>query len=119
MEATAIKEPAGIRLNCQSCNTEKSMIATKVSKFGGIVKLIGWLIAIPSALGVVICIISAFMVAGQPGDSQADQVGKGGAEVVFFFLGGVSLVGGLIGWILISKKKVFKCTVCGSIKDRD
>ena len=95
------------------------MIATKVSKFGGIVKIIGWLIAIPSALGAVICIISAFMVAGQPGNSQADQVAKGGVEVLCFIFGGVSLVGGLIGWILISKKKVFKCTVCGSIKERD
>ncbi|NBV24897.1 MAG: hypothetical protein EBS05_23630 [Proteobacteria bacterium] len=95
------------------------MIPTKVGKFGGVVKFIGWLIVIPSVLGVVICIISAFMVAGQPGDSQADQVGKGGAEVLFFFFAGVSLVGGLIGWILISKKKVFKCSVCGSIKDRD
>ena len=95
------------------------MIPTKVGKFGGVVKFIGWLIVIPSVLGIVIFIISAFMVAGQPGNSQADQVGKGGAEVLCFFLAGVSLVGGLIGWILTSKKKVFKCSVCGSIKDRD
>jgi hypothetical protein len=59
------------------------------------------------------------MFAAQPGNSDADRVAKGGAEVLSFVLAGVSLVGGLIGWILISKKKVFKCTVCGCIKDRD
>jgi hypothetical protein len=28
------------------------------------------------------------------------------------------LVGGLIGWLLLMKKKVFKCIKCGYIMDR-
>lgn len=97
------------------------MIPTKVNKFGGMVKFIGWLIVIPSMLGVVISLILVLMVPGASGgdSSESGQVAQGAVEVLFFFLGGASLVGGLIGWILISKKKVFKCNVCGSLKDRD
>ena len=108
-----------IKLNCQSCGTEKSMVATKVNKFGGVVRVIGWMIVAPSLLGIAICLISMFLVAGQSGDTSADHVAKGGLEVLFMFLAGGALVSGLIGYILIGKKKVFKCGVCGSIKERD
>ncbi len=114
-------EAVTIKLNCQSCNAEKSMVATKVSKFGGVVKVIGWLIVTPSVIGIVMFTISAFMIANQQKghNSPSDDVATGGAELVCFLLAGASMVGGLVGWILISKKKVFKCGVCGSIKERD
>jgi len=40
------------------------------------------------------------------------------ADSTSLFIGSVSLVGGLIGWLLLMKKKVFKCSNCGFILDR-
>jgi hypothetical protein len=36
----------------------------------------------------------------------------GGVSVVF---GIISLVGGLLGWLLIMKKKILQCTNCGAV----
>ncbi|MCD8554124.1 MAG: hypothetical protein LRY47_09390 [Seleniivibrio sp.] len=51
--------------------------------------------------------------------SDAEIVGATIGAGIAIFIGMSSLVGGLIGWLLIAKKKVFKCNSCGFILNRD
>lgn len=119
---------SNIKVDCNACKGEQSMVATKVSKFGGIVKFIGYVITIPSILGIIFALL-LFVSAGSASNevmstaqSDAEIAGAAiGAGIGFgaaIFIGISSLAGGLVGWILIMKKKVFKCTTCGFILDR-
>ena len=98
------------------------MHATKIGRFSGLVRVIGYIFVIPSVLGIVISIITMFGVIGTgAGVAEADAVTVGAGAMAVgtcIIFGIISLVGGLIGWILIMKKKVFKCVRCGHIIDR-
>lgn len=111
------QEPQAIpHLNCNACGSKKTLAPTRIYKFGGIIRFIGYLIVIPSICGVFfagILILIAF--AGVASSGSAAIMGLGLAV----FVAAGSLISGLIGWLLIMKKKVFKCTSCGFILDRD
>lgn len=110
------------KLNCSACGGHQTMTAQQVSKMSPVVQLIGWIIAIPSILGVV-CALGLFLL-GIVGAATADDAAVGGAAVfasgsTAVCIGISSLVSGLIGYLLIMKKKVWKCTQCGYHIDRD
>ena len=46
-----------VRLNCNACNTPHSMSATKVRRLSWIVVVIGWILTIPSILGLLLAIL--------------------------------------------------------------
>jgi hypothetical protein len=50
--------------------------------------------------------------------AKGAAVGTGISITIALLIAAVSLVAGLIGWLLIMKKKVFRCEVCGFIMDR-
>ena len=102
-------------LDCSACKSDQTMVATKVSRFSGIVRFIGYVFVVPSVLGVILCVKSMFGVAGNDTGDDVQTMAVG--MLMVFAI--ISLVGGLVGWILIMKKKVFKCTACGHIMDRD
>lgn len=118
-----------MKLDCSACKSEKTMNPEKVKKFNGIVVFIGYLIAIPSVLGVIISFIimmgtcSAGIEIGSQAVTDAEMAGAAlgtGLGVGFGVIAGISsLMGGLLGWLLIHKKKVYKCTQCGFIINRD
>jgi|GEM_PF-991044 len=104
-----VPEPKPIpHLNCNACGSKKTMAPTRIYRFSGIVQFIGRLIVIPSICGVLF----AFMFLTSAG-ANPFAVGIAG------FIAAGSLISGLIGWLLIMKKKVFKCLSCGFILDRD
>lgn len=116
-------------INCNTCGSEKSMGPTQIHKFGGIVLFIGYLIVIPSVLGVLFAVLIFISTVSASSDvmatAQSDPE-KAGAAIgaamglgMAAFIGVGSLISGLIGWLLIMKKKVFKCASCGFILDRD
>jgi len=95
-------------LNCNACGSKETMAPTKIYKFSGIVQLIGRLIVIPSICGVFFAVMLMISAGATP-----ISVG------LAVFIAAGSLISGLIGWLLIMKKKVFKCASCGFILDRD
>lgn len=102
------------RLDCNACKTEKSMEPTKIPKFNLILRFIGYIILIPSMIGLFIaCVILGTSVA------SADAAGLAFGFGFAAFIAVTSIVSGLIGWILIMDRKVFKCSVCGFVLDRD
>ena len=113
-----------VRLNCNACNTFHSMSATKVRRLSWIVVLIGWILTIPSILGLLLAIL-IFIGGVYFTSSTIDNFGESIPLIDFliygssFYVGISSLVGGLVGYLLIMKKKVYKCSMCGYIMDRD
>ena len=104
-----------LKLNCKACDQEKTMAPTKINKFSPIVVLIGWILVIPSILGMFWAFSSIFAL----GTSELSETVIGfGAIIAFCFIGIPSLVMGLLGYLLIMKKKVFKCIKCDFIMDR-
>lgn len=117
-----------IKINCKACNEEKSMSPSKVSKMSPTVVVIGWLLAIPSIIGVLfstMLFFASISAGGEVSSQAASDAERTGAAIgtglgigFSIFMGIFSLIGGLIGYLLIMKKKVFKCALCGSITDR-
>ena len=114
-----------IQLDCNACKSKNSMKATKIPKFNTILRIIGFIIVIPSVLGVFLAILMFISTTtGILGSMSATQSNTGAAIFstigfsVSFFFGCSSLVGGIIGWVLLMKKKVYKCFNCGFILDR-
>ena len=127
-KATASFQMENIQLDCSACKSETSMKATKIPKFNTILRIIGFIIVIPSVLGIIIAIImfisSVSATSEVMSTTQSNAAAAGatiGAAIGFgasIFVGCSSLVGGLIGWLLLMKKKVYKCFNCGFILDR-
>jgi hypothetical protein len=116
-----------IRLDCNACRTLQSMEATKIGKFSSIVRTIGVILLVPSFLGMGVALlmfISMIISSANVGTPKNDAEAAGqaiGLGVVFIFViitGVVSLVGGLLGWLLLLNRKVYKCLRCGFILDR-
>ncbi len=118
-----------VLLDCNACKSEKSMKAAKIPRFTTILRIIGYIIVIPSVLGVLFAVLMFFSTGSATSEvmstvqTDAEATGAAiGATIGFgmsAFIGAISLVGGLIGWLLLMKRKVFKCISCGYILDRD
>jgi len=107
-------------IDCHACKMEGGMSPCSVPKFSQVMRLIGFIIAVPSAIGMAVSVIVCINVILQ-GGSLGLSGSSGGAAVgvvmgIVFFC--ISLVSGAIGWFLLGKKKVFKCVRCGFILDR-
>jgi len=117
-----------MKLDCSACKNEKTMEATEIPKFSVFIRFIGFLITLPSVLGILFALLMFFSTGKATSEvmsasqSSASATGAAiGATIGFglsAFIGFSSLVGGLIGWLLLMKKKVFKCIRCGYIIDR-
>jgi hypothetical protein len=104
------------------------MVPTRVNRFSDIVRVIGGVLVVPSILGML---LAAWMFLGlisaagsgpsHPSDAYAagQAIGFGIGLVFIIVIGVGALVSGLVGWLLLQTKKVFKCQQCGFILDRD
>lgn len=115
-------------IDCGTCKSEGTMKPTKVPKFSFMPRLIGYIIVIPSLLGMLFAVLMMFSTGQATTEvmeiSQTDAEKAGvalGATIgvgISLLVGISSLVGGLIGWLLIMKRKVYKCVQCGFILER-
>ena len=117
-----------IQLDCNACKTASSMIATKIARFSDIIRAIGVILLIPSFLGFgfaglvflsTVMATSDVMSHAQTDGAQAGAAIGSALGIGFsLFVGVISLVGGLLGWLLLLKRKVYKCLRCGYVFDR-
>lgn len=108
-------------LTCEKCHAP-GMRATRIPRFSGVARVLGFLCMIPSALGMLLVssywLIAVAQTAGRADVSVANMAvgGLGFAIVILtFFLGVPSF---LIGYLLISRKKVWRCGLCDFVFDR-
>ncbi len=117
-----------LMIDCAACKSSESMKKTKIPRFTGLLRFIGFLIALPSAAGVgfaLLVFFSTIMATNEVMPTASTDAEAAGAAIgatigIGFaaFIGFSSLIGGLVGWILLMKKKVFKCVNCGYVMDR-
>lgn len=119
-----------IMLDCKACDNIKSMVQTKIPRFNGVIRAIGTIFLIPSLLGIGISIIGLFstctvhhdvMLASGNSDpylATGAALGSAISGGLFLVMGVGAFVGGLLGWLLLLTRKVYRCTVCGHVIDR-
>lgn len=124
---TAAQTNNAPQIDCQACRAPASMVAAKIPRFSNILRLIGVIILIPSFLGLSVsalmfigAISSQAAMTGAQSDAEIAGRGIGVALVGGFILviAAISLVSGLVGWLLLLTRKVFKCVRCGFVMDR-
>ena len=103
---------------CKVCDLGL-LVPKQVHRMSGPVVIIGYILLIPMILGVNVCL---FVI----GASFVKGLGGGGADAIsrnmIFWLDSLSValgisffVTGLLGWLLIMKKRILKCSVCGAV----
>ena len=116
-----------MQLDCNACKTAVSMNPTKIGRFSSVVRTIGVVLLIPSFLGIgfaglmflsLIMTTSSTPAATSDAAAAGQAVGFGLVFVVIVIVGIGSLIGGLLGWLLLLNRNVYKCMRCGFIIDR-
>ena len=128
---------------CKICGRD-ALVARKIFRMSWPIVSIGFLLLIPSALGMIVSALMLFgVLSSGPSDithirdkavekmwalhfpqSVVGVVVKVTSGAIFLFgsrfaiaLGIASLVGGLLGWSLLMKKRVLQCSVCRAAID--
>jgi len=102
-------------VRCKTCDVG---VLQRIRKYrmSGVVVAIGYILLIPSVLGVLFSALGFIrMVTLMPSTTGAVTAGATIAGGVFIFFGVFSLVGGLLGWLLVMKKDVLQCGHCGAV----
>jgi hypothetical protein len=103
-----------MQITCKTCD-QGQLILRKKYRMSGPVVLIGYILLVPSILGVIISIVSFVGVSSTPSNGGTDAAAVTGLVGGFTLLIGVAFfVSGLVGWLLVMKKKVLQCNVCGA-----
>lgn len=97
---------------CQTC--ERGVLVRKnIHRLSGPAVVIGYIFLIPSILGVAISLLCLAVVVFAAPLGYSVNI-KGLLVTVAFIAGIPSLFAGLLGWLLVMKKHVLRCTVCGA-----
>jgi hypothetical protein len=95
--------PAG-PVTCQVCH-RGNLCRRKVHRMSGAALMIGYVLLIPSTLGVVLSLV--LLAAPVLGFASAGGGATLGAILCFVFA--------LLGWLLVMKKRVLQCDACQAI----
>lgn len=117
----SIPVPRPVAPECPTCRAGV-LTRTRLYRMSTPVVAIGYILLVPSVLGMVLTVLfSGFMIlfpiVGGAAAGDADTVAAGGLLAPCFALNGVCgvivwFVLGLLGWILIMKKTVLRCSAC-------
>ncbi len=133
--------PGGWVPKCKNCE-ESSLVRTKVYRLGWPFAVIGFIFLIPSVVGIVVSALTLVGVLSSSVSAVTDFLNEAVTQmravsipepiigvVIKVTLGetnlfggrfaigllGTACVGGLLGWLLIRKKPVLRCSKCGDI----
>jgi hypothetical protein len=102
---------------CKICDTGR-LEAKQAFRLGGVVACIGYILLIPSVVAMGVSIGSVLLVyasAAKETDPAQMETASGAAVIATLMGGGMflaALVGGLLGWLLVLKKRLLQCTSC-------
>jgi hypothetical protein len=99
-------------IKCKTCDTG-TLVRRRTYRMSSIVVIIGYIILVPSILGIIIGVATCFGVASK--STGPNDTATGIATGIAFFWTIASLVGGVFGWLLVMKKSVLQCDRCGAI----
>jgi hypothetical protein len=100
------------------------MAHKRVHRLSGPAVAIGYILLIPSLCGMAFAVLlwvlsTAGLVSNENLATNSEELAATGwlvgcGSVVFGSLFVASLVGGLVGWLLVMRKSVLKCENCGA-----
>jgi len=101
--------PSGARgyIRCKVCD-EGHLTPKRIFRLSGPAVAIGYILLIPSVIGMALCVVLFF-------DAAAKNMPIG--QAVSAVVGVGLLVGGLLGWLLVMRKSVLRCSSCGVVVD--
>lgn len=100
------------RPDCPLCRLPATMIAGTVPRYLRGLRVVGVLIAAPSALGALLAAGGLVaLVGGTP-------AGGGTAALPLVAIAAACVVAGTVGWYLLSSRAVLRCAACGYTVDR-
>lgn len=108
-------------VNCRICGTEKSMAPALVHRFEAGMRFLGQLLVIPSVMVclLAVAVITQVVLAWIGGDSSRfAPISPWWIIAGAVSLAATALVGGTLGYFLLSRKNVFHCRSCGHIVNR-
>ena len=118
--------PRGALLTCPTCRSG-SLSRQRLYRMSDVVVVIGYILLIPSILGMLVTLVlTAVLIiaplAGGAATQSPEAVAAGGVLAVFTAAFGVAIflvcfVSGLLGWLLVMKKAVLRCNLCGMTID--
>ena len=116
-----------LKFYCKICKSEQSIIEERVPKFSKFIRTVGLLIAIASIFAGLISVLFYFStVITEIGLFESLKNGLEAGETMFVaefqliysvFLCVLAILGGVVSWILLKKKKAYKCYRCGQLVD--
>ena len=106
---------------CKICD-RGTLTPRKIRRLSGPAVAIGYILLIPSILGMAGCAILLVVsllagVAGAAHGSAFATAFAGIGAIAFVYIGIFCFVSGLLGWLLIMKKHVLQCGYCSAIVD--
>jgi hypothetical protein len=90
------------------------MIATTIPKHGAGLRLVGYVLAVPSAFLLLIITVTLFIRPG--GAADPGMAGAAGCVSAIFY--GLLIIPLAISLVLLGNRKVWKCKTCGYVFDR-
>ena len=115
--ANAERPPAlSYGVKCKTCDVG-ALNRQKVYRMSGIVVAIGYILLAPSVLGLLITAYLFIRTVGvlTADSSTAGLAAQGFIETLYIMVGAGFLVAGLLGWLLVMKKQILRCTHCQAV----
>jgi hypothetical protein len=84
----------------------------------GPVVVIGYILLIPSFLSMLFCVIAIALAFGAGFAEKTDPISQRimiGVSSIGLIFGVSCFVAGLLGWLLVMKKKILICSICGAV----
>ena len=121
--SSGIVQPGQAIVQCKTCDSGQLHLNTNYRMSTPVVA-IGYILLIPSILGMLVTLFMLVLMLvesfGIPAANWlnplfVDWVRSLPFPVIFFLCVGVSFfISGLVGWLLVMKKKVLRCSNCGA-----
>jgi len=119
-ETAPVRSPiASVGIRCKTCDVGV-LRSEKRYRMSGPVVAIGYILLVPSILGVALSLFMFMSVAGStgsasPGSDASAAIAGGIASGIIIVIGVIAFVFGLLGWLLVMKRKVLRCATCGAV----
>ena len=102
-----------MEIACKVCD-KGLLVRKKKYRLSGPVVFIGYILLIPSVLGVIVSLVAFVNISLLVPQANADAAaGLAGGFIIF--IGVAFFVSGLLGWLLVMKKQILQCNVCGAV----
>ena len=118
--------PPAVLLTCQTCRSG-SLSRKHLYRMSDVVVVIGYILLFPSLIGMAVTLaLTGFVfiasIVGGAATKSPEAFAAGGVLAVFTVAFGAAIfvscfVSGLLGWLLVMKKTVLRCNLCGMTID--